>query len=140
MLPEYVKYYYDKLPENKRKVYIQMYNGLRKHKRRIIIQTNPAVVDSDEMAYIFRCLYNDTPSFYYVDFLMCKFIRLPLGYIFIKDYLYSDDLIAKYDQILSDGLQSFKKQYIGDTMTDYEKEMVIHDFLVRTVSYDSMCF
>ncbi len=88
MLPEYVKFYYDKLPEIKKAVYMQMYKGLREHKKRIIINTDTSIISSDDLMYIFKCLYNDTPSFYFVDLSLCKFIKIPTGYVFIKDFIY----------------------------------------------------
>lgn len=136
MLPEYMKFYYDKLPEAKRKVYMQMYKGLREHKKRIDIKTDTSEISTDDMMYIFTCLYNDTPSFYFVDLSMCQFIRIPTGYIFIKDFIYSEEKIKKYDKAIIDGLRIFKERYINDTMTDYEKEIVIHDYLVKSVTYD----
>lgn len=136
MLPEYVKFYYDKIPEIKKDVYMQMYKGLREHKKRIIIKTDTSIISSDDLMYVFKCLYNDTPSFYFVDLSLCKFIKIPTGYVFIKDFIYSEEKIKGYDKVIIDGLKIFKEHYIKDEMSDYEKEMVIHDYLVKTVTYD----
>jgi transglutaminase-like protein len=136
MLPEYVKFYYDKLPEIKKAVYMQMYKGLREHKKRIIIKTDTSIISSDDLMYIFKCLYNDTPSFYFVDLSLCKFIKITTGYVFIKDFIYSEEKIKGYDKAIVEGLKIFKDRYIRDEMSDYEKEMVIHDYLVKTVTYD----
>lgn len=136
MLPEFVKFYYDKLPKVKKDVYMQMYKGLREHKKRIIITTDTSVISSNDLMYIFKCLYNDTPSFYFVDLSVCKFIKISTGYVFIKDYIYSEKKIEEYDKAIIDGLQIFKSRYIKNDMTDYEKEIVIHDYLIKTVSYD----
>lgn len=136
MLPEYVKFYYDKLPEVKKAVYMQMYKGFREHKKRIYISTDPAVISPEDLMYIFRCLYNDTPSFYFVDLSMCKFVKTSTGYIFIKEFIYPERKIEQYEKAIIEGLQIFKTRYIREEMSDYEKEMVIHDYLIRTVTYD----
>lgn len=136
MLPEYVKFYYDKLPAEKKNVYMQMYKGLREHKKRITIKASHSAISTDDLMFIFKCLYNDTPSFYFVDLSKCRFIRIPMGYVFIKDFFYSEEKIAEYDKAIIDGLKTFKSRYIKDEMSDYEKEMVIHDYLVKTVTYD----
>ena len=105
MLPEYVKFYYDKLPEIKKAVYMQMYKGLREHKKRIIIKTDTSIISSDDLMYIFKCLYNDTPSFYFVDLSLCKFIKIPTGYVFIKDFIYSEEKIKSTTRRLLMGLR-----------------------------------
>ena len=136
MLPEYVKFYYDKLPAVKKDIYMQMYNGLKNHKKRINIKTDLSIITTNDLQYIFTCLYNDTPSFYFVNILQSQYLKTPSGYIFIKDFIYSDSDIKKFDKLLIDGLANFKKKYINERMTDYEKELAIHDYLVSTVSYD----
>ena len=136
MLPEYVKFYYDKLPDIKKDVYMQMYKGFRKHNKRIDIKTDPSVISPDDLMYIFECLYNDTPSFYFVDVSKSKWIVLPDGYIFIKDFIYTEEKIKEYDKAILDGLIAFKNRYIREDMTDYEKERIIHNYLVNTITYD----
>ncbi len=137
MLPEYVKYYYKKLPEQKKNVYMQMYKGFRAHQRSIEITVDPTAVSPDDLLYIFTCLYNDTPSFYFLEVANVSwFIRTPTGYIFSMRYQYTDEQIERFDKDLIRGLEIFAKRYIQDGMSDYDKERVIHDYLVRTVIYD----
>lgn len=136
MLPEYVKFYYTRLPNAQKKIYMQMYKELKEYKERIYIETDPSVISTNDLMYIFQCLYNDTPSFYFVDLSMCRFIKIPTGYIFIKNFIYSEKQIAQYDKAIIDGLQIFKNRFIKDEMSDYEKEKIIHDYLVQTVTYD----
>ena len=137
MLPEYVKYYYKRLPEHKKKVYLQMYNGFRAHQRSVEITVDPALISPDDVLYIFTCLYNDTPSFFFLEVANARWItKIATGYLFAVKYQYSEDEINRYDSELVKGLQIFKSRYISETMTAFEKEVVIHDYLVRTVSYD----
>lgn len=136
MFPEYVKFFYDKLPNEKKKVYMQMYKGLKNQNNRLVIMTDTTVISVDDLMYIFKCLYNDTPSFYYVDPVKCRIMKISTGYIFVKDFLYSKKDIIRYDKAIINGLESFKEKYIRDWMTDYEKEIVIHDYLSKTVVYD----
>ena len=137
MLPEYVKYYYQKLPEQKKNVYMQMYKGFRAHQESVEIMIDPAVISRDDLLYIFTCLYNDTPSFYFLEVASLLWITTtPTGYLFNMKYQYTEEQIAQFDKDLITGLQIFRNRYIRDDMTDYEKEQVIHDYLVRTVTYD----
>ena len=137
MLPEYVKYYYQKLPEQKKNVYLQMYKGFRAHQEPIDIKTDPSLISPEDLMYVFNCLYNDTPSFYFLEVANLRWIaRTPAGYQFRMIYQYNADETERFDRELIKGLKIFKSRYIRDDMTDYEKEIVIHDYLVRTVAYD----
>ena len=66
MLPEFIKYYYNRLSEQGKKVYLQMYNSFRAHQRSINITVDPSLISPDDLLYIFECLYYDTPSFYFL--------------------------------------------------------------------------
>lgn len=136
MFPEYVKFYYEKIPKVQKDIYIQMYRGFREHKQKFNIKADTNIISPEDLQYIFRCLYNDTPSFYFVDISKFEFIKSSTGYVFVNNFIYSEEEILKYNKAILDGLQIFKKRYIKSDMTDYEKELVIHDYLVRTVTYD----
>ena len=137
MLPEYVKYYYDKLPEPKKKVYLQMYKGFRAHQKSVMITADHSVISPDDLLYIFTCLYNDTPSFYFLEVNSTHQAAVTsVGYVFSTDFQYTEAEIERYDKALVRGLQVFRDRYIREDMTAFEKETVIHDYLVGTVIYD----
>lgn len=137
MLPEYVKYYYLKLPKHQQDVYMQLYQGFRAHLPAIEVKTDPSKISTDDLLYIFRCLYNDTPSFYFLEVAgIYRIVTLTTGYILSVNYQYTEDQIRVFDKDLNQGLTRFRQRYIRDGMTDHEKEMAIHDFLVMTVTYD----
>ena len=81
-------------------------------------------------------VYNDTPSFYYLDVTKYSYIPAPFGYIYSQNYIYSDKEIEEYDRRLEQGLNIFRKKYILPNMSEYQKEKIIHDYLVKTVVYD----
>ena len=136
MFPEYVKFYYEKIPKVQKDIYKQMYRGFREHKQKFNIKADTNIISPEDLQYIFRCLYNDTPSFYFVDISKIEFIKIPTGYVFVNNFIYSEKEILKYNKAILDGLQIFRKRYIKSGMTDYDKELVIHDYLVRTITYD----
>ncbi|GEM_PF-1113660 len=137
MLPEYVKYYFLKLTKPRQQVYLQMYDGFRTRKPIVEIACDSRQISVDDLMYIFRCLYNDTPSFYYLQVAGIHSIwTTPTGYLFKVNYQYTEAQIAQFDKLLNEGLVRFKDRYIRDDMSDYEKELAIHDFLVATVTYD----
>lgn len=136
MLPEYVKFYYDRLSLDKKDVYLQFYEAFKQRKK-IVEITAASAIQLKDIDYIMRSLYYDTPSFYYLNVTEYAYKKTFTGYIIYVEYLYTNEQIDKFDQQLLDGLIKFKKQYIRDDMSEYEKELAIHDYLIRTVEYDS---
>ena len=136
MLTEYMKYYYQALPPHKKMIYKELYDGFRKRVDMIDVHTDPHTVSIDEVAEIALAVYNDTPSFYYLDVSAFSWIPMPYGYRYSQKYLYSDSEIAYYDQYLEEGWKRFESKYLRPHMSEYEKEKTIHDYLVTTISYD----
>lgn len=136
MLSEYTKYYYYALSEEKKKIYLQLYDGIKNRVRKINIHTNNVKISPEEISEIAVAVYNDTPSFYYLDVTHYSYVKTLFGYTYSQKYLYSTAEIEKFDKALEKGLGLFKAKYIKDTMSEYERELTIHDYLVRTVTYD----
>ena len=136
MLPEYVKFYYDALPPDHKAIYLQMYEAFKARKNSVDIKVDPKTVSHGDLAYIFKCLHYDTPSFYFVNSSAYRWIERRDGYTFAKDFIYTPEQIARFDKALESGLEAFAKRYIKKGMSDYEKELAIHDYLVGVVSYD----
>lgn len=136
MLKEYTKFYYSALPSNKKEIYRKIYDALSIRCKTIEILVDTSVLTRDELIEIVMAIYNDTPSFYYVQITSISYTVTRSGYIITPNYLYSGEQIKKLDAQLEQGLQRFKSKYITPSMNEYEREKVIHDFLVKTITYD----
>ena len=90
MFPEYVKFYYEKIPKVQKDIYIQMYKGFREHKQKFNIKADTNIISPEDLQYIFRCLYNDTPSFYLVYNSKFEFINSSTWYVFVNNFIYSE--------------------------------------------------
>ena len=136
MLTEYMKYYYQALPPHKKTIYKELYDGFRDRLSSISIHTDPSMVSIDEVAEVAIAVYNDTPSFYYLDVSCFTWRKTRYGYQYSQRYLYSEQDIAYYDQYLEEGWKRFESNYLRPSMSEYEKEKTIHDYLVSTITYD----
>lgn len=136
MLTEYTKFYYHALSEDKKRIYKELYDGIRAKKRMIEVRTYGKHYTIDEIQEVIVSVYNDAPSFYYVDITKgVGFMQTPMGYYVTINFLYSDSDIYAFDQQLERVVRDFCSRYITPQMTDYQKEKAIHDFLVNTVTY-----
>lgn len=136
MLKEYIKFYYQALPREKQRIYKELYEGFKQRKKSIEIHANPKLISARDVGDIAVHVYNDTPSFYYLDLSKYSYIQTPTGYIYSQKYIYTDKQIESFDHRLEAGLKNFYAKYITAEMTDYQKEKVIHDYLVSSVTYD----
>ncbi|MBR7161959.1 MAG: hypothetical protein IKD07_06040 [Clostridia bacterium] len=136
MLTEYMKYYYLALPPHKKTIYRELYDGFKDRRTMIDVHTDPRAVSIEEVAEVALAVYNDTPSFYYLDVSSYSWIPMPYGYRYSQSYLYSAQDIAYYDRYLEEGWQRFERMYLTPSMSEYDKEKAIHDYLVKTIVYD----
>lgn len=136
MLVEYTKFYYHALSKEKKAIYKELYEGFKACKKEISIFVNPHLVSPDDIAQIARFVCIDTPSFYYLNLGRFEYKLKPYGYVFSIKYSYTDSQILEYDSRIMQGLLSFRAKYIAPTMSEYQKEKAIHDYLIKTVKFD----
>lgn len=137
MLIEHTKFYYYVFSEEKKRIFKQIYDGIKARSKTIEIETDKRRISAKDFVDIVQAVYNDIPSFYYFDAIDIQGVETASGYFLKPKYLYSDEAIAQYDARLMKGIESFKRACIHAGMSDYEKELIIHDYLVRNVSYDN---
>ncbi len=136
MLTEFMRYYYQAYPPHKREIYRELYEGFRLRQDQIAIHVDPHAITIEEIAEIAISVYNDTPSFYYLDVSQYAYLQTSFGYYYSQKYLYSAQDIASYDAYFEQGWRRFSAAHFRPSMSEYEKEKAIHDYLVSTVTYD----
>lgn len=136
MLTGYTKFYYHALPIEKKSIYKELYEGFKSRSSAIEIHTDISRISPKDVSDIAMYVYNDTPSFYYLDVTKCSYATVPFGYIYAPSYIYTAKEIEESDKKLEAILNIFRSEHISSSMSEYQKEKAIHDYLVKTVSYD----
>ncbi len=136
MFVEFTKFYYQALPPEKQRIYKELYEGFKARQKSIVVHADKRKISAAEINEIATSVYNDTPSFYYLDVSMYGCVPSSVGYTYVVNYVYTSKEVEEYDRWVEGGLKIFCKKYISPAMSEYEKEKVIHDYLVRTVTYD----
>ncbi len=128
----YDRYYYSILPEADRRVYRSLYHGIEKMQKAFTFFNDPS--SQYPLSQILYFVGLDNPHLFYVDFHCCSITEAPLSKTIELTYWYSQDEIAilkaKVDTVLGKMLSHIKGK------TEYEKELAIHDMLVRNVTYN----
>lgn len=137
MFAEYIKFYYRALSGDERAVYKTLYAAYAARENSVLIKVDKTKCDIKRIAYINECVYNDTPAFYFIDMSHYRWSETDEGYKFNIDFCYTIKEINEYDRKIEKGLDIFMQNYISDNMTDYEKELVIHNYLVSKITYDT---
>ena len=106
---EYTKLYYQALSEEKKCIYKELYEGFKARKKAIEVHADLRRLTPKDISDIAISVYNDTPSFYYLDVTKYSYIPAPFGYIYSQNYIYSDKEIEEYDRRLEQGLNIFRK-------------------------------
>lgn len=136
MIKEFAKYYYYALSPRKRRVYEAIYEGVKEKNESIYIEDSFGEITEDDIMSIFTYVYNDMPSFYYIRPASLNIGIVNDGYVILPEYIYSLDEINEIDTTLCAYFDKFMSSSINSEMTEYEKILAIHDFIIKRTSYD----
>ena len=124
-------YYYDKLTTDMKKVYNQLYYGIFYHKTNIKITPTK----EETVKKIFYCLVFDNPELIHLsdDYEY----DLKEGYItnFYPIYTMTKSEFQKNISLINGEVLKIKTA--TETFSDYEKELYIHDYILKRCNYDS---
>jgi hypothetical protein len=88
-----------------------------------------------ELKTIFEKIINDNPEFFYVDSQYRYSYRSNVVGMFYPSYKYDKDVIPSYLETVANEAE-IAKSYLDDSMTDYEKALVLHNYIVTAYEYD----
>ncbi len=135
MFPPFSTYYHSFFSGSLKAAYEQIYYGVQKQEKSIFLKD---IYYSEQVQSVLWAVYNDFPNFFYLD--PSAFTIYPsknCGVICELNYLYSEEKIKKYNEMLKNGLKNFQLKVMGDEKDDFKKILKIHDYLVKKVSYDN---
>lgn len=137
-IASYSEYYYNQLELDEKEMYVAIDEAVKARKTGVFLGTQNRDGLNEKVNKVITAYFYDNPEYYYIsneytvytrDFKIFTYCKLELNYIMD---------IAKLDetnQIFEDFIRNFLKLYVNDTMTDFEKEVAIHDGLAKDVEY-----
>lgn len=134
MLPEYIKFYHHALSPAEQDIYMQVYRNLKERKRKFRVCL-PEGTTLPDLLDIYKLVIRDTPAFFYVRTYHAQYQMCSTGFDVTPNYLYTDAEIDRLEKQAMVVIERFKAQYITPDMSEYARELAIHDYLIETVDY-----
>ncbi len=126
-------YLYENLNKTGKAAYDGIVSAVRDHRK-----TAPAgAVDAK---LVFGDILDNYPEFFWLDTSVHFQGGLLTGKNMIFHYNYSAGQVREYQQQLDDVLRFVDRELMNSHQSDYDKVLVLHDFLKKNVEYDKEAF
>lgn len=135
----YSGYYFNQLEDNEKSVYIKIDKAVQNMSKKIFLTSDEASEALVNINKIMSAYFYDNPKCYYLSnqyiiaskgMSLFKYTTLELNY---TETSYAQ--ISEKNRELNNAINDILKANVTDEMTDFEKELAIHDALVMHIDY-----
>lgn len=132
-------YYYNQLTDEQKFQYVKIDQGIQDLVQDIHFGFVKNTAVKSDVTVVLSAIYNDRPEYYYLpqDYNVKSIKFGPIEYTILKlKYTVKDKTEKnKKDQQLERLIDQIIYTNLDDSMTDYQKELILHDVLVKMVTY-----
>ncbi len=134
----YTGYYFNKLNSQEKAIYVEMDNAIKDNNEKVFIGFDDSKNLYDKVNNVITAYLHDNPKCFYLsneymistrDFGLFEYSQLQLKYTM------TESEIAVKSKQLETTIDSIISKVIESEMTDFEKEVAIHNALVSVVNY-----
>ncbi len=130
------RYYYQKLNPTEQVIYRTFYRGVMAHQELIPLPIR-GTLSKESFGRIFNAMTRDNPLIYFLNQSACSCARDLLGHTAIcPKYFFDKEKVKEYNR----KIERTVNQIIDDlnllNCSSYEKELRIHDWFCKNISYD----
>lgn len=129
------KYYYSKLNLTDQGIYNKIYDGLCR-KLPTIALNEIKLLSPDYCMKILEAVLCDNPKIFYVNTKRIEIQKSLFSASLNLNYLYNTRRIDELSIKLENEAKAIVNSIISDRLTDYEKELKIHDYLMNNIQYN----
>lgn len=138
-LQEYSNFYFDQLDLEEKKIYIKIDETVKNRNEKVFLGMHNYQNITDKVEKIIQAYFYDNPECYYIsNKYMISTVDLKLATYSILQLEYltkSSEEITLKNQQLQIAIDNILKKHITDNMSDFEKELALHNALVEHVDY-----
>lgn len=125
-------YYYHQLNKEQKKVYYAVKEGLLKMEESFQVLK----LSSRELADIYFMVRMDCPEIFYSVKFTYRYYPDSTMVELIPEYLFTRDKIKEHRLAMKSRVK--KLELLAEKLSEKEKELFIHDFIVKNVKYDKL--
>ena len=127
-------YAYSVMDESLHNLYAELVTIIEDEAEGVKISTK----DPDELKYVFQCVFNDHPEYYWIDgysYVKHESNGQTIYLTFSGKYIYTNDE-RRVNQVSIDSYVSTCLAGISSAASDYEKVKYVYDYIVNHTEYD----
>ena len=125
-------YYYEQLNKEQQKAYYAIKEGLLKIQDSFMVP----MLSKKELSDIYFMIRMDCPEIFYSVTFSYKYYADSTAVEMVPQYLFSKDKIKEHRQAMEARVKKLARQ--AERFSEKEKELYIHDFIVKNVKYDKL--
>lgn len=129
------RYYYMSLNENAKAAYRIIYSAIVS----FLPSVNVENIKESDINEIIEGILLDNPHFFYLDLRGYTYYRFKSGFSISFSYLCTKYEMENIKRNIEENVKAFLSSINFKDMSDYEKEICIHDYLCKNIQYDKQC-
>lgn len=130
------RYYFHQLSKQDQAVYCAFYDGVMAHQDIIPIPVK-GKFPKETFELIFQAMIKDNPLIYYLNQSVCSMASDGFGNNAIcPQYFFSKEKVKDYNRKIEKEVNRLAVELKLTEGSDYEKEVKVHDWMCRNISYD----
>ena len=126
------EFYYQKMVKLQQTVYHNMLKGVRELADEIQLPQ----LDGESLYWVFFQMRLDHPELFGLTGYKYKYYKDSPNLIFVPEYLFDKDKIREHQKAMQARIEKLVRP--AKTLSDFEKEKYVHDFICDNVRYDKL--
>ena len=126
------EFYYQKMGKLQQTVYHNMLKGVRELADEIQLPQ----LDGESLYWVFFQMRLDHPEVFWLTGYKYKYYKDSPNLIFVPEYLFDKDKIREHQKAMQARIEKLVRP--AKTLSDFEKEKYVHDFICDNVRYDKL--
>ena len=130
------RYYYQQLTEKEQQIYREFYHGIMKQDDIIPISVH-GKLEQESFERVFMAMTRDNPLIYFLNQSACSTATDIFGHTAIcPQYFFPKEKVREYNRKIEIAVNSIVEKLELIKCGEYERELRIHDWICKNVSYD----
>lgn len=138
-LSNYSAYYFEQLDLEEKKMYVRIDESIGRNEKKVFLGVNVSTNIKESINRVLTAYFYDNPQYYYISneyLILTSDIKVANYSILELEYIIDNETeVDLKNQELETAIKQFVEENITADMNDFEKEVALHDALVKHVSY-----